>query len=691
MRDKYTNTFRKVIRLFSHGQLGSSLIELLLAVGLIGVVLPILLAGFTVHKTGQPQMEQRIRALALLSEGQEAARVFREKDWSSFVADSSDTCTSVYHPMQQSNTWTLVTGNETVSGFTRKIQVCNVYRDFTNSNSPIVAKTAPNASLDSSTIQVITTVSWATPIATSISSSEYLTRNENLSYLETNVTNPNGFGPGSTLTNTVIRQTSGADGEVVLGAGIGNGDWCAPSLTLATQDLPKSGIANGIYAIEGTVFAATGNNSSGVSFAKVNVTTTYPPVPTLQSTYDGFKTNGIFGETNYAYIATDTNSREVDIVNLNSVVGGKYQEAGWFDAPGNGSGNSVYVFGNIGFMTDGTKLYTFDLSSKTGSRGLPLGSANITGTGNRVVVAQDPISHNIYAFVASTSTSNQLQIFQVSSNGRTINLAGSKGITAQGATDLFVSPDGSRVYLTTAYSASQNDVFILNTSNKGSISVMSSTTTNGMNPKGITFIQNRVIVVGTGGTYQYQVFKVISDAYSNCDATDSTVGKLAVGTGINGVSSVFQTNGDAFSYIITGDASSELKIIRGGAGGNGGLYAPTGIFQSKTFDAGHTVAFNYFKVHDQTVPGTTSIFYEITIKPGQVGGSCGVGVTCCLDVPFGAVDFTQNPFVPPTSLPFKTTSSYTSPGQCLQYRATFNTADTSTTPILNDVQFNYSP
>ncbi|HYK08068.1 MAG TPA: hypothetical protein VEW42_01055, partial [Candidatus Eisenbacteria bacterium] len=440
-----------------------------------------------------------------------------------------------------------------------------------------------------------------------------------------------------------------------------------------------------------TVFAATGDNASGVSFAKVTVTTTYPPHPQLQNTYDGFKTNGIFGEKDYAYLATDTNSKEIDIINLNSVVGGKYQEAGWFNAPGNGTGSSVYVYNNIGYMTDGSKLYTFDVSSKIGDRGAPLGSATITGTGNKVKVIQDPVSHIYYAFVASSSTTSQLQIFQVSSDGKTISLVGSKGLSAQGAVDLFVSTDGTRVYLITANATAQN-VFILNTSNKGSIPApLDSTSTSGMTPKGITFIQNRAIVVGTGGTYQYQVFQVISDKFSNCDPADSTVGKLAIGTGVNGVSSVFQGNGDAYSYIITGDASSELKIIRGGAGGAGGLYTPSGIFQSRTFDAGHTAAFNYFSVNDQTIPGTTAILYEISIKPGLTGGSCGVGVTCCKDVPFGPGDFTPNPFTPPTALPFKTSTGYANPGQCLQYRATLTTNDTSQTPYIYDVTFSYSP
>lgn len=687
MKFKIENLKLKIPR--SAGQ-GQSLIELMITVGLLAIILPALLAGFFAGRNGRVQLEQRQQAIALVREGQEAARVFREADWIAFSNLSGQTV----YPHSTSGTWLLnnISAGSLpnyLTGFSRNIQIVNVYRDFTTdpTNAPIVESTAPNAVLDPSTKKILTTVTWSSPVSGSVTATEYLSRNENLSYTETTQAQ---FDLG-TKTTTVTTNDSG--GEVKLGPGGGSANWCSPSLTLASQDLPKSGVANGIYAIEGIIFAATGDNSSGISFERVNVTTDEnidPPQTTPISSYDGFKTNGIFGENNYAYIATDNNFKEIDIIDLNNIVGGKYQEAGFYNAPGNGNGGSVYVYGNLGFMTVGTKLYTFDLSSKSGSRST-LGNANLAGTGKRVIVVQDPDTHIIYAYVATSNTSNQLQIFQVSSNGQTISPAGSKALTAPGAIDLFVNPEGSRVYLTTGYSAGQNNVYVLNTSNKSSISVLSSINTGGMSPKGITFIQNRAIVVGTSGTYQYQVFKVDSDILSNCDSSDPSIGKLTVATGVNGVSSVFQSNEQAYSYIITGDAASELKIIRGGAGGSGGAYAPLGTFESKTFDAGHNAAFNYFNATDQTESGVTSILYEISIKAGLTGGSCAAGTTCCANVLFTPGDFTPNPFVPQTALPIKTSAGYSNPGQCLRYKATLSTTDTSKTPILNDVTFNYSP
>src|SRR3989344_5423024 len=163
-------------------------------------------------------------------------------------------------------------------------------------------------------------------IPSTVESKFYLTRYlENETYIQTRKIED--FDTG-TLTDVITTQDD--DGEVTLGAG-GSGSWGAPSIPIATLDLPKSGVANALTAIEGLAFATTGENASGVSFAKVNITNTNPPVPSIPNpgTFDGYKTNDVFGETNYAYIATDTNTEEIVIINLSNMT-----KSGWFDASG---------------------------------------------------------------------------------------------------------------------------------------------------------------------------------------------------------------------------------------------------------------------------------------------------------------------------------------------------------------------
>jgi hypothetical protein len=632
---------------------GQSLIELMLAIGLAAVILPALLTGFVVARGGRPQLEQRLLANALVQEGQEAARVIREKNWAIFGTDGS------FYLQKSGSSWQFTTdlSYKAVNGFSRTITVADVYRDASG-NIVSVAGTPPaGVAIDPSTKSVTTAVSWSTPHPATVNATQYLTRVANASYTETSTSQfQNGtFGSSVNVTGD----------QVVLGAGHGGGDWCTPSLSITATDLPKNGVANAIAAIEGRIFAGTGDNASGVSFANVTVNNANPPGASVVGTFNGFKTNGVFGESNYAYLATDTNAKEIEIINLTTT---PYTEAGFFNAPGNGTGNSVYVVGTRGYMTDANKLYTFDLTSKTGSRPI-LGTHTLNGTGNKVFVVGN------YAYVAINGTANQLEIVQISPDGTTMTRVSSLSLPGQVAKDLFVNAAGSRAYIVTAASSTQKEFFVIDISNKSNPAIVGSYEANGMNPKGVTVVtNNKAIIVGTSGE-EYQVINLASET------APVYCGGLNIDTGINGVSSVLEADGDAYSYIITGDASTELKIIQGGPGGGAGTYTSAGTFTSQTFDAGHDVAFNYFSASIST-PGGTSLSYAIAIKHGVTSG----GSTTCSGVTFSDIDFVS---VTPGQIPLST-SGYVNPGQCLRYRINLSTSDTSQTPTLSDITFNYS-
>nr|MBI5455686.1 prepilin-type N-terminal cleavage/methylation domain-containing protein [Candidatus Levybacteria bacterium] len=653
-------------------QKGQTLIELLIAIGLSAILIPALLVGFSATRNGRAQQEQRLQATSYLKEAQEAIRIIAANNWDNLA-------NSTYHPVVSGSTWALAAGPEAISGFgfTRQIVIGDVYRD---SNGNIVTS---SGTLDPSTKHITISVSWTNPIASSVSADSYLTRHKNLSHLETTVAD---FTPGALnpFTNGItITNTNG--GEIILGAGGGGGDWCQPNLTLAQLDLPKSGVANAISAIEGQVFAGTGDNSSGVSFADVKITTTYPPVPTLQKTFDGYKTNGVFGEANYGYLAVDNNFKEIVIINLTQYsdppTNSKYKEEGYFNAPGNGDGNSIYASTNYGYMTSGNKFYIFDLSGKTGSRPQVNPTAvTLSGTGVKTIVVGS------YAYVATSGTTNQLQIINVS-NPASPSIAGSITVAGQGGKDVYVNSSGTRAYLVTGSSGTQREFFIIDTQTKTSPSLISGGTydTNGMDPKGVTVVTgNRAIVVGTGGTYQYQVINISNEN------SPISCGNLQVATGINGVASVLQSDGYAYSYIITGDASSELKIILGGAGAGGGNYAFSGVFESATFDAGKESAWNTLFT-TVSAPINTTLQFKVALKHA-INNSCS-------GVSFGNSDFVgpdgqTSSYFPSTGgiLSFDNNGSgYENPAQCERYRAYFTTSDSTQTPVIYDVSLSYSP
>ena len=630
---------------------GYTIIELLVALAIASLMLPALLTGLVSSREGKAQQTQRRQAVSLLNEAEEAVRSYRNRGWDSFAVNGT------YHPVVSGQDWTLVSGSESVNGFTRSINVSDVSRDATGK---IVTS---GGTVDPSTKKIVVTVVWSTPSSSSIQSTLYLTRyQDNLTYTDTTQADFNaGTKSGTTVTNT-------SGGEVILAAGGGGGDWCAPSLAGTAVDLPNQGVANAVTAIEGRVFAGTGNNSSGVSFANVSIVGDTPPVATTLGTFDGFKTNGVFGETNYAYLATDNHSKEIEIINLTT---NPYSEAGYFNAPGNGSGNSIYVKGNVGYMTAANKFYTFDLSSKTGSRS-QLGSANLAATGNRVYVVGN------YAYVAINSTTTQLQIIDVT-NPSSPSIVGQASVNGQAAVDVFVNSSGTRAYIATASSASQRELFIIDVSTKtGNRPTVGSYDTNGMNPKGLTVVTgNRVIIVGTGGE-QYQAVDI------NTESNPNRCGGLTIASGVNGVSSVLQSNGYAYSYIVTGDASSELKIILGGAGNE---YTASGNFVSRIFDATKTTAFNRLDLTTTTLAGVTDIKFQVSIV-NAVNNNCNQATYS-----YVGPDNTANTYFTAASnvLQFSSSGSYLNPGRCFRYTAFLTSSDNTQTPVIYDLTVNYSP
>ena len=62
-------------------QMGQSLVELLIVIGLSAIVLPALFVGFIASREGKAQQGQRAQALAILNKTIEAVRSVREKGW----------------------------------------------------------------------------------------------------------------------------------------------------------------------------------------------------------------------------------------------------------------------------------------------------------------------------------------------------------------------------------------------------------------------------------------------------------------------------------------------------------------------------------------------------------------------------------------------------------------------------------
>ncbi|MFA5136497.1 MAG: hypothetical protein WC489_03825 [Patescibacteria group bacterium] len=651
---------------------GQSIIELLVVFSLSAILLPVLLASLTFSREGKAQQIRRQDATFKLKEIQEAVKHIKDRDWKTFAVDG------IYHPEIQSNKWMLVAGEFTDDNFEIAVDIQSVYRDELGMIVQSGGQTDP------STKKVTVSVSWETPQASSVSNTHYYTRfRENVALTHTTL---DDFTSG-TPSGTAIVETTGSlipeDAEIILGSG-GRGNWCSPDLLSVSVDLPKSGVANDISAIEGKISAVTGDNASGISYANVLLSNDNPPVSVIEGTFDGYKTNGVFVDGHYAYLATDTNDGEFIILDLEQLnpITKKYTNVGYFDAPGNTDGNKIFVSGLIGYALVSNQLYTFDLTAKTGLR-TQLGVVSLAGTGTEVYVLDN------YAYVSiSGSSTNEMQIIQVSNGGATLGVVGKADVNGQAGKDIVVNSSGTRAYIATGVSSTQREFFIIDiTSKTGTRPVLGSYETNGMDPKGVALATgNRAIIVGLnagGDAEEYQVINIAEES------NPIRCGGKQVNEGINGISALLEADGDAYSYIITRASSAELRIIEGGPGGQ---YSTGGTYISPIIDAGYTTMFNRFTA-SVSQPVQTEVKIQIAVAD-PLDGNCSTAQYTYIGPD------TTNPetsyFTPVATtisgtVPTKQYQTFSNPGRCFRYKVYMTTSDVTSTPLLTDFTINYAP
>ncbi|MFH0863541.1 MAG: hypothetical protein V1858_00420, partial [Candidatus Gottesmanbacteria bacterium] len=488
-----------------------------------------------------------------------------------------------------------------------------------------------------------------------------------------------------TTNDTAVIDTAGSlipnDAEIALGAG-GQGDWCKPSDTMTPFNLDRQGNPTSIFAIEGEIFTTTGDNSSGYPFTKITSTN---PTALIEAGYiDGYKSYGVFADPNNpntAYIGTDTKGEEVIFIDLTQQTGLLYSKKGYFDADiqgGKKTARTVYIISNVGYVTIDNNLYSFDVT-QSGKTKLS-GPINLSGNGTKILIKEE------YAFITNSSTNNQLEIFQISADGKTIDRRSQIHLDGGGATDVAVNDTGTRAYVVTSAVSGKNNLFIINTENKSNPFLISSFNADGVDPKGVAIVPNRVIVVGTdNGGKEYQVIKIDNDdspSYCNAD-----IG-IDIPSGIYGIATVFKTGSNAYSYIITGDASAEIRIIQGGPGGQ---FAASGSYESSSFDSGYPTAFNRLLAHVNQ-PDETTVRLQVAVAD-SVNNSCsdpGVNFT------YVGPD-ADHPFYLPVNniisgpIPYTTVDSYHNPGRCFRYKVYLSTLNTNQTPSFKDLEINYSP
>lgn len=633
---------------------GSLLVEVLIVMALMGLLLPALIGAVVTTKEGQVQREKRTQATGLLREAEEAVRVVREHDWQTFATNGT------FHPVVNGSAWELASGPETINGLTRSILIESV-----NRNSSGTIASGSGTIVDPSTKKITVTVSWTQPTTGQIQSVQYLTRYlDNLSMTETTEAD---FTPGTTSGTAVVNN---AGGEVELGSG-GKGNWCKPNDYIQAEfDLPLSARSKVVKAIQGKAFSGT--DATGGTFTQLNISQDDPPQVSIANTISGYDTNDIFIDDHYAYIATNDVSKDVVIIDMNTNTEvGYFNDDFWW-----GTAQGVFVKGNVGYVTIGPNLHTFDLSTKTGSRP-QLDEISLSpywwfpATGYRLKVVGN------YAYVALDFGAAELQLINVT-NPSNLSRVGSADVNSERGKDVAVNETGTRAYLLTDLSGSKRELFVINTQNKtGSLPKVGEYDSNGMNPNGLALVtENKLILVGTGGE-EYQVVDISNEN------NPSRCGGLNLDNGVYGVSGVLESDGEAFSYIVTKDPTAEFKVIEGGAGDS---FSTDGTFISKALSTTYPTAFNYI-MSNFTIPNQTTANYQVAVAD-PVSGSCNTANYVFVGPNGTSGDF----YASESAIPLDDDGvGFENPGQCFKYKVYLHTDDSSSTPVLNSMTVNYSP
>jgi len=213
-----------------------------------------------------------------------------------------------------------------------------------------------------------------------------------------------------TITSTVTW--SGGGNSVVLTAELTNWPATLKSWSNTTVTYPASSGSTAAYkvATQGN-YAYTVVDTTGVLNFYVTDLTTGTNVASLN--YGGAgKPQAIAVSGNYAYIAASTDGGELVVINITTPTAPSV--ATTLDLTGTGNGQGIYVYGNYLYevrasdaTTGANEFNVIDISN-------PLAPVAVGGIDDNITMNDVYVNGN-YAFVASSSTTQELMVFDVSS------------------------------------------------------------------------------------------------------------------------------------------------------------------------------------------------------------------------------------------------------------------------------------
>lgn len=623
-----------MVRLLFRRHKSQTIVELLVAIGLLAILIPTLITGVASAREGKPQLKNRLTASGLLNETIEATISAKNDSWANL---SNLFINTDYHPEISSNKWTVQSGSEDIilneQIFNRSLQISDVYR---NSQGYIVSS---GGILDPSSKLITAEVSWASPAQTSIRSQVLLTRsNQNAIYTESVSTD---FSSGIPI-NTSIS------GDTIILSSISGGGFESIQ-NISNMDLAGNSDANCISVVGNYAYVCRSNTGNSIDFEIIDISDRQNPT-LVGSLNSGSSNSSIAVDGNYAYLASDGNSNELTIVNIsdksNPII------ASTLDLPRNQNGLSIYKSGDYVYLgrqrNSDSELYIINVSNPI----MPSisGSIEINKDVTGIFIQGN------YCYITTTSNSEEFIVVDIS-NPSSSSIVTSYDLPSNSdGKSIFVL--GSTAYIGTLNNNSGSEFYALNISNLSSINIMGSFNVGG-DVKAVNIVGDYAIL-GTTQTGSNLNLLDISD-FQNI----SSISTFDGGGDINGIA--VDTD---YIYTVSSGNSSEFAIW--GGGGTGG-YQTSGTFESQTFDAGSSVGFNHL-TFNSTLPTNTSLQVQIAISdvnpPTDFIGPDGLNTSY---------------FTTPGPIYFGS-----SEGRYFRYKVFFD-GDGTNTPIFDSISVNYSP
>ncbi|WKZ30834.1 MAG: hypothetical protein QY318_03220 [Candidatus Dojkabacteria bacterium] len=645
---------------------GLSLVEILIVVGILGTIIGVM--SFFSIDTMRFHQNSRNKTLAAvkIEELTRALETVKGSNWSQLYSSLDD---GAMHLQFSGNQYSIVAGASTDDNMNLSFSTERVYRDASRN---IVSS---GGTEDIHTLKLNVQVTWNDFLGASqnLNTTMYVNNWEIQKFDDTTEAN---FDAG-TLSDTYVENDEG--GEIWLGT-VFYPDWCNPSLSINQYDIPGSATATTVFARPGYAYLGTAGSSSGISVTKLSINGVDPPVVAVDHEYDNYLVNNIFVLGNYAYLATTDDNKEVVILDISVT---PFVEVGHYNGSGTNNGYSVWVDGRgVGYLAQGRKVDTFDVGYTAGNPGTAAANTGartsldelnlvwLFGTVSQVIVIGD------YLYASLNNDWYELGIVNVAAPNN-ISVTSQTTVNNQQVQDIYMSADGSRAYFGTNSSSSEREFFILDTTTKtGSRPIVGSYDTNGMSVRGLALLEedDRVVLVGTSAE-EYQGLDISNEN------SPTKCGGMQINNGIYDIDTVVDGDGNAFSYLMTGDTTSEFKILRGGPGGggaNGYGYVPEGYFTSRVFDTTSATPTYYNFAWNGDLPTNTNV--QVQLRSGDTANLSGQ--------PWRGPDGTASTYF--TGFTTNTLPSQLQNHRYIQYRLRLTSGDIAESPVFKDISLFYS-